>query len=65
MIRHGEAATLRELMQETGIIRKIIGFVDIDSEFSMTSGDLLFVTFEAEWMSGTIKPGCLLYCPRI
>ena len=52
-----EAAALRELHEETGIIGKIIGFVDIDSGFSSHSGDLLFVTFEAEWMSGTMRPG--------
>jgi ADP-ribose pyrophosphatase YjhB (NUDIX family) len=52
-----EAAALRELKEETGINGKIIGFVDIDSGFSLISGDLLFVTFEAEWMSGTMKPG--------
>jgi ADP-ribose pyrophosphatase YjhB (NUDIX family) len=52
-----EAAALRELNEETGIIGKIIGFVDIDSGFSPVSGDLLFVTFEAEWMSGIMKPG--------
>lgn len=52
-----EAAALRELMEETGIIGKIIGFVDIDSGFSQDAGDLLFVTFEAEWLSGNLKPG--------
>jgi ADP-ribose pyrophosphatase YjhB (NUDIX family) len=52
-----EAATLRELKEETGIMGKIIDFVDLDSGYSAMYGDLLFATFEAEWISGTLKAG--------
>lgn len=44
-----EAAALRELEEEAGIKGKIIGLVDIESGISETYGDLLFITFEAEW----------------
>ncbi len=52
-----EAAALRELKEETGIDGKIVDFIDLDSGYSSHYGDLLFTTFEAEWISGTLKPG--------
>jgi len=44
-----ETAALRELEEEAGIKGKITGFVNIESGYSEAYGDLLFVTFEAEW----------------
>ncbi|MBN1339618.1 MAG: NUDIX hydrolase [Bacteroidales bacterium] len=52
-----EAAALRELHEETGITGKIIDFVCVDSAHSVTYGDLIFVTFEAEWMKGGLCAG--------
>jgi len=47
-----EAAALRELHEETGIRGKIIDFISVDSASSDFYGDLLFITFEAEWIDG-------------
>ncbi|MBN2174851.1 MAG: NUDIX hydrolase [Bacteroidales bacterium] len=52
-----EEAALRELEEEAGIKGKIIDFVSVDSAFSSMYGDLIFVTFEAEWTGGIILAG--------
>jgi len=52
-----EEAALRELNEETGITGKVIDFVNVDSSYSNLYGDLIFVTFEAEWISGNPEAG--------
>jgi ADP-ribose pyrophosphatase YjhB (NUDIX family) len=52
-----EDAALRELKEEAGISGKITGFVNVESGLSKTYGDLLFLTFETEWMEGELQPG--------
>ena len=52
-----ENAALRELEEEAGIKGTITGLVDIESGISATYGDLLFVTFEVEWIEGEYKAG--------
>ena len=52
-----EAAALRELEEEAGIIGKIVDFVDVESGFSDIYGDLLFLTFETEWLEGKVIAG--------
>ena len=52
-----EAAALRELQEETGIIGKITGLVDVVSGFSKMHGDLIFITFEAEKIGGRLDAG--------
>ncbi|MBN3036692.1 MAG: NUDIX hydrolase [Bacteroidales bacterium] len=52
-----EAAALRELEEETGIHGKIIDFICVDSSWNSTYGDLIFVTFEAEWINGELHAG--------
>jgi len=51
------AAALRELEEEAGIKGKVIDFVCVDSAYSNTYGDLIFVTFEAEWIDGDLMAG--------
>ncbi len=52
-----EAAARRELEEETGIKGKTIDFVCVDSANDSFYGDLIFVTFEAEWISGDLIAG--------
>ena len=52
-----EAAALRELKEEAGIKANITGLVNIESGVSEMYGDLLFVTFEAEWTKGEPRAG--------
>ena len=52
-----EAAALRELTEETGIHGMITGLVDVASGYSKTYGDLIFITFEAEQVGGSIVAG--------
>ncbi len=52
-----EDAALRELSEETGIQGNIVSLVNVESGFSKTYGDLLFLTFETEWTSGVPEAG--------
>jgi ADP-ribose pyrophosphatase YjhB (NUDIX family) len=52
-----QSAALRELEEETGVKGKIIDFVCVDSAYSNMYGDLIFVTFEAEWIKGDLNAG--------
>lgn len=52
-----QAAALRELEEETGIQGKIIGFVNVNSTYNNDYGDLIFVTFESEWINGDLQAG--------
>jgi len=52
-----EAAALRELKEEAGIVGKIIGLVDVKSGSSDMYGDLLHITFETEWKEGDVLAG--------
>jgi len=52
-----EEAALRELLEETGVIGKVIDFVLIDSGANKMYGDLLFLTFEVEQTGGDLKAG--------
>ena len=52
-----EAAALRELNEETGIVGKIVTLVDVTSGRSEMYGDLLHLTFETEWKEGNLMAG--------
>jgi len=52
-----QEAALRELEEETGIKGKIIDFVCVDSAINNLYGDLIFVTFESEWIGGELLAG--------
>jgi ADP-ribose pyrophosphatase YjhB (NUDIX family) len=52
-----EDAALRELEEEAGIQGKITGLVDVDSCMNYFYGDLLFVTFEIEYVGGHLRYG--------
>ncbi|MBU2651083.1 MAG: NUDIX domain-containing protein [Bacteroidetes bacterium] len=52
-----ESAALRELREETELEGKITGLVDVESGYSETYGDLLFLTFEAEKTGGEAIAG--------
>jgi len=52
-----QGAALRELEEETGIIGKIIDFVNVDSAYNKMYGDLIFITFESEWIQGELMAG--------
>ncbi len=52
-----EAAARRELEEEAGIKGKIIDFVCVDSAYNNLYGDLIFITFEAEWIKGDLIAG--------
>lgn len=50
-------AALRELREETGVEGKILDLVDVDSTKNHFYGDLIFITFEVEPVSGQLKAG--------
>lgn len=52
-----QGAALRELEEESGVKGKIIDFVCVDSAYSKMYGDLIFLTFEAEWIKGELMAG--------
>lgn len=52
-----EAAALRELQEETGIHGEILGLVDVVSGHIKAYGDLIFITFEADWKGGMTVAG--------
>jgi len=52
-----EAAAVRELEEEAGILGKVSSLVDVDSCTNRFYGDLLFITFEVEQVGGSLKPG--------
>ncbi len=52
-----ENAALRELEEEAGIKGNILGLVDVDSCRNYFYGDLIFVTFEIEYLSGELCYG--------
>lgn len=52
-----EDAALRELSEEAGIQGNIVNLVNVESGYSKTYGDLLFLTFETEWSSGQPQAG--------
>lgn len=52
-----EDAALRELKEETGVEGKIIQLVDVSSHINPVYGELLVVTFEAEKVAGSERPG--------
>lgn len=52
-----EDAALRELEEEAGIRGKILGLVDVDSCTNYFYGDLIFVTFEIEYVGGQLSSG--------
>lgn len=52
-----ESAALRELKEETGIKGRIIDFVCADSIFNDFYGDLIFITYEIEWVKSKLVAG--------
>lgn len=52
-----QAAALRELEEETGVIGQITGFVNADSVTNYYYGDLIFLTFEVEQTGGITMAG--------
>ena len=52
-----EDAAVRELEEETGVKGKIISLVDVDSCSNYFYGDLIFLTFEAVQIGGSLAPG--------
>jgi len=52
-----EAAALRELNEETGIRGRIIDFVCADSIYNKIYGDLIFITYEVEWIKNELLAG--------
>ncbi|MBN1380430.1 MAG: NUDIX domain-containing protein [Deltaproteobacteria bacterium] len=52
-----EEAALRELREETGIKGRIVKLLDVDSYKSRFYGDLLFLTFVVEQVSGKLMAG--------
>ncbi|MDZ7742839.1 MAG: NUDIX domain-containing protein [Bacteroidota bacterium] len=52
-----EHAALRELEEEAGIKGRILSLVNVESGSSQTYGDLLFLTFETEWVEGELMAG--------
>ena len=52
-----EDAALRELQEETGIKGRIVKLLDVDSYKSRFYGDLLFLTFVVEQVSGNLAAG--------
>lgn len=52
-----EESALRELEEETGIKGKILSLVNVESGLSKSHGDLLYLTYETEWVSGRLIAG--------
>ncbi|MEJ2595695.1 MAG: NUDIX domain-containing protein [bacterium] len=52
-----QAATLRELAEETGLNGEITGFIDTDSVTDDLYGDLIFLTFEVDITGGHLEAG--------
>ncbi len=52
-----EEAALRELEEEAGIRGRVVHLIDVDSCRNYFYGDLLFLTFEVETVSGTPLAG--------
>lgn len=52
-----EEAVLRELEEETGIMGRVLGLVNVHSSRSRFYGDLLFITFEVEETGGVLRGG--------
>ena len=52
-----EEAAVRELEEETGLQARTIDLVDVDSCTNYFYGDLIFLTFEAVQIGGTLSPG--------
>jgi ADP-ribose pyrophosphatase YjhB (NUDIX family) len=52
-----EAAAVRELEEETGLVGKVVSLIDVDSCTNEFYGDLLFITYEVEPYAGALKPG--------
>lgn len=52
-----EDAALRELKEETGITGRIIDFVCADSIYNDVYGDLIFITYEIEWIRSDLQAG--------
>lgn len=52
-----ESAALRELREETGIAGRIIDFVCADSIYNDLYGDLIFITYEIEWIKNELAAG--------
>lgn len=50
-------AALRELKEEAGITGKIIDFVCADSIYNAVYGDLIFITYEVEWIRSELMAG--------
>ncbi|NQU34476.1 MAG: NUDIX hydrolase [Bacteroidetes bacterium] len=50
-------AAIRELKEETGIVGKVIDNVNVNSTYNNLYGDLLFITYEAEWIDGQLMAG--------
>jgi 8-oxo-dGTP diphosphatase len=52
-----EQAALRELREEAGLNGRVLQLLDVDSYQDDFYGDLLIVSFEVEYLSGTPTPG--------
>ncbi|MCF8230290.1 MAG: NUDIX hydrolase [Bacteroidales bacterium] len=52
-----EHAALRELQEEAGIKGRILSLVNVESGNSNTYGDLLYLTFETEWIGRNLRAG--------
>jgi ADP-ribose pyrophosphatase YjhB (NUDIX family) len=52
-----EDAALRELQEEAGIEGRVIQIIDVFSEKNEIYGEVLVITFEAEWVSGVGMAG--------
>ncbi|MBC8214036.1 MAG: NUDIX hydrolase [Candidatus Marinimicrobia bacterium] len=52
-----EEASLRELNEEAGITGEVLRLLDTRSHYNDFYGDLIWVTFEVNWISGDILPG--------
>ena len=52
-----EEAVIRELMEETGIRGKVVRLLDVVSYNNRFYGDLIWVSFEVQYVEGVIKAG--------